>query len=97
MVWVNLDSKRYHKETSAWYGKTKNGKYMSEADAIKAGYRAANMRTKRADRNRSLERSSGSDRLCPTKVDSGPLFLFPLVQFEDFRIFNEQAIISVAV
>jgi DNA uptake protein ComE-like DNA-binding protein len=48
MVWVNLDSKRYHKETSAWYGRTKNGKYMSEADAIKAGYQAANMRTKKS-------------------------------------------------
>jgi DNA uptake protein ComE-like DNA-binding protein len=48
MVWVNLDSKRYHKETSAWYGRTKNGKYMSEADAIKAGYTAANMRTKKS-------------------------------------------------
>jgi DNA uptake protein ComE-like DNA-binding protein len=48
MVWVNLDSKRYHKESSAWYGRTKNGKYMSEADAIKAGYQAANMRTKKS-------------------------------------------------
>jgi DNA uptake protein ComE-like DNA-binding protein len=47
MVWVNLDSKRYHKETSAWYGRTKNGKYMSEADAIKAGYQMANMKTKK--------------------------------------------------
>jgi DNA uptake protein ComE-like DNA-binding protein len=47
MVWVNLDSKRYHKETSAWYGRTKNGEYMSEADAIKAGYQAANVRTKK--------------------------------------------------
>lgn len=47
MVWVNLDSKRYHKETSAWYGRTKNGKYMSEADAIKAGYQAANTRQKK--------------------------------------------------
>ena len=48
MVWVNLDSKRYHKETSAWYGRTKNGKYMSEAEAIKAGYSAANMRVKKS-------------------------------------------------
>ncbi|HEX3599201.1 MAG TPA: helix-hairpin-helix domain-containing protein [Lacipirellulaceae bacterium] len=38
MVWVNLDSKKYHKESSRWYGTTKSGKYMSEADAIKAGY-----------------------------------------------------------
>jgi DNA uptake protein ComE-like DNA-binding protein len=41
MVWVNLESKVYHKEGSRWYGKTKSGKYMSESDAIKAGYRAA--------------------------------------------------------
>jgi competence protein ComEA len=41
MVWVNLDSKVYHKEASRWYGKTKSGKYMSEADAIKAGYSAS--------------------------------------------------------
>jgi DNA uptake protein ComE-like DNA-binding protein len=48
MVWVNLDSKRYHKEGSAWYGKTKNGRYMSEADAIKAGYQAVKTRTKKS-------------------------------------------------
>jgi DNA uptake protein ComE-like DNA-binding protein len=41
MVWVNLDSGVYHKEGTRYYGKTKNGKYMSEADALKAGYRAA--------------------------------------------------------
>jgi hypothetical protein len=41
MVWVNLDSKVYHKEGSRWYGKTKSGKYMSEADAIKGGYSAS--------------------------------------------------------
>jgi len=47
MVWVNLDSKRYHKEGSAWYGKTKNGKYMSEEEAIKAGYEVAGTRHKK--------------------------------------------------
>jgi len=41
MVWVNLDSKVYHREGDRWYGKTKHGKFMSEADAQKAGYRAA--------------------------------------------------------
>ena len=41
MVWVNTDSGIYHKEGSRYYGKTKVGKYMTEADAIKAGYRAA--------------------------------------------------------
>jgi len=40
MVWVNPDSKVYHKEGSRWYGKTKKGSYMTEAEAVRAGYRA---------------------------------------------------------
>jgi DNA uptake protein ComE-like DNA-binding protein len=41
MVWVNTDSGVYHKEGSRYYGKTKTGKYMSESEAVKAGYRPA--------------------------------------------------------
>ena len=41
MVWVNLESGVYHYEGSRYYGKTKSGKYMSEADAVKAGYHPA--------------------------------------------------------
>ena len=36
-VWVNTESHVYHKEGSKWYGKTKKGKYESEADAVKEG------------------------------------------------------------
>jgi len=41
MVWVNTETHVYHKEGSRFYGKTQNGKYVSEADAIKEGARAA--------------------------------------------------------
>ena len=41
MVWVNTDSKIFHHEGDRWYGKTKQGKYMTEADALKDGYRPA--------------------------------------------------------
>jgi hypothetical protein len=40
LVWVNLSSKVYHKE-GRYYGATKSGKFMTEADAQKAGYKAA--------------------------------------------------------
>ena len=41
VVWVNTVSGFYHQPGSRHYGKTKHGKYMSEADAIRAGYRRA--------------------------------------------------------
>jgi hypothetical protein len=40
-VWVNTDSHVYHREGSRFYGTTKKGKYMTEAEAVKEGNRAA--------------------------------------------------------
>ena len=37
-VWVNLDSGIYHKG-GRWYGKTKSGKFMTEAEAKASGYK----------------------------------------------------------
>ena len=41
LVWVNTEAHLYHREGSRFYGTTKKGKYVSEADAIKEGDRAA--------------------------------------------------------
>ncbi len=39
-VWVNLNSGIYHKG-GRWYGKTKSGKFMTEAEAKAAGYKGS--------------------------------------------------------
>jgi hypothetical protein len=40
-VWVNTETGVYHREGSRFYGTTKKGKYMTEQDAIQAGYKRA--------------------------------------------------------
>jgi hypothetical protein len=40
-VWVNTDSGKYFRPGTRYYGKTKEGKYMSESEAIRQGYTAA--------------------------------------------------------
>ena len=40
-VWVNTRSGIYFLPGTRWYGKTKQGRYMTEAEAIKAGSREA--------------------------------------------------------
>ena len=40
-VWVNTETGVYHREGSGFYGTTRKGKYMTEQDAIQAGYKPA--------------------------------------------------------
>lgn len=38
-VWVNTATGIYHKKGTRYYGKTKEGKYMPEDEAVQAGYK----------------------------------------------------------
>ena len=40
-VWVNLKSGKYFYPGTRYYGKTKEGKYLPEAQALQQGYKAA--------------------------------------------------------
>jgi hypothetical protein len=44
IVWVNTPSRIYHLSGTRYYGNTRKGAYMCEADARAAGYRAAKNR-----------------------------------------------------
>jgi len=41
MVWCNSTTKVYHMSTDRYYGTTKRGSFMTEADAKAAGYKLA--------------------------------------------------------
>jgi hypothetical protein len=41
-VWVKTESGKYWKPGSRWYGKTKQGEYLSEKKAVQKGYLPAN-------------------------------------------------------
>jgi hypothetical protein len=41
MVWANPETKIFHSPGDPWYGRTKNGQWMTQADAVKAGYQPA--------------------------------------------------------
>ncbi len=41
MVWANTSTKVFHREGDRYYGNTKHGKWMTEEDAVKAGYHEA--------------------------------------------------------
>ena len=59
MVWVNMNSKVYHKDDQ-FYGKTKNGQFMTEADAQKAGAHMAKASPMGAKKSSSMSNSSSS-------------------------------------
>jgi len=41
LVWVDTEAGVYYSERSPFYGRTQKGNYMTEQDAIQAGYKRA--------------------------------------------------------
>ena len=44
MVWVNHNSKIFHRRGSRFFGTTQNGRFVSETTALRAGYRESKKR-----------------------------------------------------
>jgi TadE-like protein len=40
-VWANPDSMIFHRDNDRWYGRTRRGRFMTEEEALREGYRAA--------------------------------------------------------
>jgi hypothetical protein len=51
VVWVNTPTRVYHYSGTRYYGHTRRGAYMCEADARAAGYRATRSRQREAGAN----------------------------------------------